>query len=241
MMSEQQTRIVNYTVARTVSETGIRRVPFTTYREVPCTRTVCVPRQVPRQVTYNVCRCIPRTETYQVPCYIYKQVNCGGGKGACQKSRANEAIEAAELTVQGALPDIVNKPAAIGTEETEAASRQEVPAELVSRTAELSHEDANPALASDAFVAGLAAYRWGQFDEAIKQFEEATQAAGSNAKYAYFYALALYQTDRKSEAQKQLKTAVSLEKASPICDWGRVMERVQGLPRLWIEDARQTL
>lgn len=247
MESERRTRIVNYMVARSVQETGLRRVPFTTYRDVPTTRTVCVPRQVPRQVTYNVCRCVPHTDTYQVPCYIYKQVPCGGCPAPCQKPCAHADVNSAASLAQRVLSDIVETPTARTPAEEDPVegdlepSAPEVPAHVVAHTTDLLSRDENPELASDAFIAGLAHYRAVRFEEAAAEFQRAAKSASSNAKYAYFHALALYQADRKDEARRQLEIAVSLEKLSPIENWGRVMERVQGHPRLWVEDARQTL
>jgi hypothetical protein len=48
----------------------------------------------------------------------------------------------------------------------------------------------------------------------------------------------LYQADRLDEAERALDTAIQIEQSTPIAGWGRLMERVQGQPRLWVEQRR---
>jgi Flp pilus assembly protein TadD len=94
---------------------------------------------------------------------------------------------------------------------------------------------------SGRFVEGLQHYWNGSFTDAAAEFKAAREAAPQNAKYAYFHALALHGAGLVDEAQEVLVTAVELERRAPIASWGRVMQRVQGASRLWLEEARKQL
>jgi hypothetical protein len=64
---EQHVKTVSYLVQRQVPETSYRVECFPTYQDVPTTRVVGVPRQVPRTVCYKVTKIVPRVECVQVP------------------------------------------------------------------------------------------------------------------------------------------------------------------------------
>ncbi len=74
---------------------------------------------------------------------------------------------------------------------------------------------------------------------AVQSFEAAAAAEPQNAMYHYYRALALYNLSGAEAAGEWLQQAVELEREQPVPNWGRRMERVQGRPRLWIEQARR--
>jgi Flp pilus assembly protein TadD len=114
-----------------------------------------------------------------------------------------------------------------------------LPASIKIVVAEVTSEDR--AAASRHFAEGLEKYHAGQFEAAVASFAAGTSAAPSDAKYAYFHALALYSVGKKAEAEARLLIAIELEAAAPVANWGRAMERVQGEARIWVETARQQL
>jgi hypothetical protein len=237
MMSEQRTRTVSYDVTTAVQEIGSRRVPFAVHRDIPSTCVVREPRQVPRQVSYTVTRCVPRTHVKEIPVYIYTPVpsccpSCPCGP-ECQKS-----CDATAADAEAALTEIE---AAKQSAEVEV-----IPASATVRAASIKIETiddaaSDPLAASRHFAAGLEKYRDGLYDEAVKLFSAATEAAPTDAKYAYFHALALYSAGKKTEAEAAVANAAELEDAAPVANWGRAMERVQGEARIWVEAARQKL
>jgi len=233
MISEQHFRTVCQTVCRAVTEVGTRTVPYTTYQEVPVCRTVSVPRQVPRTVTFTVTRCVPRTECYQVPvcvcCPVPVCETPKGGKG-CDGGK--------DLPWNGVVPPTPK------VEEPKEKIRPATPEKAVGTPAML-HAAAHVqpirqnGVSAAAFAAGLAHYRNGRFEQAAREFRIAMDASEHNAKYAYFRAVALHAAGGQDEANQALALAVEAEKRSPVANWGRVMERIQGQPRLWLEEARK--
>jgi Flp pilus assembly protein TadD len=102
----------------------------------------------------------------------------------------------------------------------------------------LQQGDANPEEASRAFISGLSHLFSKQSDEAIDQFRAARNADTANPKYAYFLALAQRQAGQTVQADGSLAEAIQLELVTPVSQWGRLMQRVQGNDRLWVEKAR---
>ena len=92
---------------------------------------------------------------------------------------------------------------------------------------------------SNDFARGLRAYWDNNMTDALRSFEAAAAAEPHNALYHYYRALALYNLSGAEAAGEWLQQAVELEREAPVANWGRRMERVQGRPRLWLEQARQ--
>jgi hypothetical protein len=179
-----------------------------------------------------VTRRVPRTETCQVPVRVYCPIPKGKGKGCDgDDSFQGDVPEPSQPTPTPAEPE----------EETEA-SQEPNPVDVASFPVAASvNLTAGTALASDHFVTGLSGYWNGDYSLAAEQFQVALEAAPGNAKYAYFVALALHQAERENQAVQALVHAVELERQSPIRNWGRVMERVQGASRVWLEETRREL
>ncbi len=92
---------------------------------------------------------------------------------------------------------------------------------------------------ADAFERGVTLFRSRSYNEALSAFDAAAAAEPDNALYQYYRALALYDANGGEAAGEALQQAVELEQRSPISDWGKRMERVQGRGRLWVETARR--
>ena len=76
---------------------------------------------------------------------------------------------------------------------------------------------------------------------AIDAFEEASAAEPESIRCsATTRALTIYEIRGADAAKVTLQQAVELERAQPIADWGKRMERVQGRNRNWVESARRT-
>ncbi len=90
-----------------------------------------------------------------------------------------------------------------------------------------------------AFERGLAAFRYGSMDDALRAFTTAVDAEPSNVIYHYYRALAMFEVAGADAAQDALATAVEVERREGVENWGKRMERVQGRGRLWIEKARR--
>lgn len=93
--------------------------------------------------------------------------------------------------------------------------------------------------ASTWFSIGLLHYWRREFDRAIPAFEAAAAYRPNDPTYGYFLALSLFVGGRRPEAERVLQAAVQLESRHVAPDLGRVMERVQGPHRLWMENARR--
>ena len=90
-----------------------------------------------------------------------------------------------------------------------------------------------------AFERGLAAFRNGSMNDALRAFTAAAEAEPSSAIYHYYRALAMFEVAGADAAQDSLATAVEVERREGVENWGKRMERVQGRGRLWIEKARR--
>ena len=224
MIPEQHTRTVAYNVTQMVPETGTRVVPVTTYREVPTTSTVHMPRRVPRTVCYTVKRCVPRTVCVQVPVTVCEPIDAKG-----KSSQKGDSYVPSDEHQQPNMDS--DAPAEIPEPEAVAAS-------AALRLASLTRTETNAETAVDRFASGLTHYRNGNYQAAMEAFEAALNADSSNAKYAYFSALAQREIGQTQRADWFLALGLQLEQTEPIANWGRVMERVQGQGRIWLENAR---
>jgi hypothetical protein len=92
---------------------------------------------------------------------------------------------------------------------------------------------------SSQFNKGLTEFRQGKPKEALGAFETAANAEPENALYHYYRAMAMFDVAGAEAAQDALQQAVELETRQPIKNWGRLMERVQGRSRVWVETARR--
>jgi hypothetical protein len=97
----------------------------------------------------------------------------------------------------------------------------------------------NDAGAKPAFERGLASFRKGSMNDALRAFTTAAEAEPSSAIYHYYRALAMFEAAGADAAQDLLATAVEVERREGLENWGQRMERVQGRGRLWIENARR--
>ena len=93
--------------------------------------------------------------------------------------------------------------------------------------------------ALELFISGTRLYHQGAYDAAAKEFATAAELVPTKAKYVYFQALATYQKGDVEAAAALVKNAVQIEEANPGENWGRMMERVQGPHRLWVEEVRR--
>jgi hypothetical protein len=229
--TEQHFRTVCRTVTNMVPEVGTRCVPYTETHEIPCTREVCVPRQVPRTVCFTVTRCVPRTECYQVPVRICVPVEdpcdpkCGKGKADNDPDKAQEGPSPPDPKKAENASDSTARTADAST----------------FRVASHDTNSVNTAAQAAQFTAGIEHYRNGRFQEAAELFRVAMSAEPSNAKYAYLCAAALHRAGAADQAAGVLQQAVAAEKQSPVQDWGRAMERVQGSTRVWLEQQRKAI
>ena len=244
MMSEQRVRTVTYPVTRMIPETGTQTVPVTTYREVPTSSTIVVPHSVPRTVTYTVARCVPRIETYQVPVRICVSIpkcvsdpccdppccdtNCcdGGGSAAANDAGGMNDDGVLDAPVDLDEPGDLDIPAP--------APIQEASLKLMS----LAQREVSLPEASLLFTTGLGRLRSGDHRGAVNDLSAACEASPSDAKYAYYLAVAHRRAGLDNQALTTLARAIELENAYGIARWGRTMQRIQGADRLWLEDAR---
>jgi tetratricopeptide (TPR) repeat protein/endogenous inhibitor of DNA gyrase (YacG/DUF329 family) len=77
-----------------------------------------------------------------------------------------------------------------------------------------------------------------RYENAIDSFVRAQEDDPTNAAAGYFLALVYARSGQKELAEETLAAAVELEAVHPVANWGRLMERVQGRQRLWLEEAR---
>lgn len=75
----------------------------------------------------------------------------------------------------------------------------------------------------------------GQFNDPARMDEA---AAKNGAMHYYLLALEYRRRGEFAAAEDLLQSAIGAERRQPIARWGRLMERVQGRDRMWIERAR---
>lgn len=90
------------------------------------------------------------------------------------------------------------------------------------------------------FGDGLHKFWSHRYEEAIGRFQAARQIDPSKPAHLYFLALAHLRLGQVAQADRALAEAVELEARHPVAGWGRIMERVQGKDRVWLEEARIT-
>ena len=86
-------------------------------------------------------------------------------------------------------------------------------------------------------VSGIENYRAKQFALAVEEFDKGI--AGDPGEPAFYYgkALALRNLGRPDEAVESVETGVSAQQARGVAKWfQRVMEKVQGPDRIWLQD-----
>ena len=225
-VAEERTRTETQVVQKMVKEKGERKVPYTHWIEIPLTRKVTESKPVARQVEYTVKKCVPRTEEYQICVRVFAPLPCS--KAKCESATNSDSAE--NLAMSSTPPTrLRDGDFVIGLESTSNAGPIDSRPAFAARQAR-SH-----------FESGLTSFWQGQYEEALVEFDSATKAAPSQAKYAYFHALALYGAGREADALTVVAAAVELEQDTRSLNWGRMMERVQGNPRLWIESARKRM
>jgi len=79
----------------------------------------------------------------------------------------------------------------------------------------------------------------GDYHNALYRLSEAVERGSQDPLTRYLLALCQYQIGDTETAAATLREAVRLEGENPIINWGRRMQRIQGRPRLWIEQARR--
>jgi hypothetical protein len=222
LVPDYQTYTVPYTVCRMVPRTSVRKVSYTTWQTIPHTKTICVPRVIPRQVPYTVTRCVPRVTYKRVPVKICVPVtDC-----ECSAPPAHDGHDYGYGPSAQLMPSPVAEPAA--DEEKPA------PVKIVSM-----QKKAGAAAARELFASGVKLFHQGAYEAAAREFAAAAELSPIAARHLYFQALATYQLGDREAAESLAKHAVALEKSHPGESWGRMMERVQGPHRIWLEDARR--
>jgi hypothetical protein len=89
------------------------------------------------------------------------------------------------------------------------------------------------------FNRGREALAAGDSSDALAAFAEATASSPDVALYQYHWALALHLTDQSEAAVARVAEAARVEHEHGVENWGKVMQRVQGRPRVWLERARR--
>ena len=88
------------------------------------------------------------------------------------------------------------------------------------------------------FGDGLHKFWSRRYQDAIGRFQAARKVDPTNPAYVYFLALAYKRSGHEDLAKTALAEAVELEAGYRVSNWGKMMERVQGKERVWLEDAR---
>jgi hypothetical protein len=89
------------------------------------------------------------------------------------------------------------------------------------------------------FAQGWQAYRSGNYGEALETLSDVAASDPRNAAAHYGLALAQLEHGDQSSADSTLARAAAIETEQPVAGFGRLMERVQGQRRVWLEAARQ--
>jgi hypothetical protein len=101
------------------------------------------------------------------------------------------------------------------------------------------NRDAERAKGQVWFGTGLQFLWGGAYAEAARAFEAASGCAPDDPTYYYFRAISQYAEGRRAVAEQTLVSAVQLEADHPVPNLGRMMQRVQGPERRWMEIARR--
>jgi tetratricopeptide (TPR) repeat protein len=89
------------------------------------------------------------------------------------------------------------------------------------------------------FAEGMQLFWQQEYKEAIQSLADAAHAAPEKAEYHYFLALSHRRSGGEDEAQKALARATDVEKGHSSPSLNRLLQRVQGKDRIWLEDVRQ--
>jgi hypothetical protein len=87
----------------------------------------------------------------------------------------------------------------------------------------------------------MQAFRRNEHQSAIAELDAGFKLLPHDARFLYFKALALWRMGERQQAQTALEAAVKLESEHPVKNYGRLMERIQGAPRVWLEKQRRRL
>lgn len=157
---------------------------------------------------------------------------CGDGCSSCGVGGSAESDE--KVLYDGPAPGPAARPEAVAPPEPVAdpsAGNQQTTFRLASQTS-------RDGSGLGAFSRGLRSYWDGNMNEALVGFDAAAAAEPQNALYQYYRALAVYNQQGAEAASQWLQQAVALERQTPVANYGKRMERVQGRVRVWIEQAR---
>jgi hypothetical protein len=98
----------------------------------------------------------------------------------------------------------------------------------------ISHEQVDGAT----FAQGWHAYRNGNYEAAHEALSDVVSREPSNTAAHYALALTQRELGNVAAADALLAEAVAREAEYPVAGWGKLMERVQGPRRVWLEAAR---
>ncbi len=118
-----------------------------------------------------------------------------------------------------------------------APSERDIPA-VVAQEVARAPTDVEVFQARDAFARGTQLYRRGDYAKAIDEFQLAAKNDPQKALYFYVLAMSQFQANDLEQAEQNIDIAISLEKGEPIANWGSLLSRFQGKPRLWVERRR---
>ena len=93
--------------------------------------------------------------------------------------------------------------------------------------------------ADQLFADGLRSYWSSKFENAAYKFSQAAKKDGENAMYLYMQALAERRDGEPEDAEATLAAAVQLDTTHPCGNWSRIMQRIQGGDRVWLEAGRK--
>jgi hypothetical protein len=160
---------------------------------------------------------------------------CGGGDGGCVGcDTASSAPVGSDEKVLYDGPAPAPSPTEVPAPEADPSASTQRGAFRLTSTQGAAQQDG-----SGDFARGLRSYREGNMSAASEAFSSATSAEPTNALYQYYQALVTYNQYGADAANQSLAQAIDMERQAPVKNWGRMMERVQGPARLWIEQARR--
>jgi Tfp pilus assembly protein PilZ len=102
-------------------------------------------------------------------------------------------------------------------------------------------DEVSQSIAVKSLAASRNLYQHRKYDEAIEALRTAIRFDGDNAEYHFVLAIIQYQLGLSEIAEQSVVTAVALEEHRPVENWGESMQRFQGAPRVWLEDARRRI
>ena len=151
---------------------------------------------------------------------------CGGGRDFGCDYGCDDCYEGAPA--EGALekmPELKPTPAPAANE---ASNRRDM-------FRAVAHEQ----IENPSFAQGWLAYRKGNYRLALETLSAVVVTEPHNAAARYGLALSNLQLGDRDAADAALAQAAAVEAEHPIAGYGKLMERVQGRERLWLEAARR--